>query len=48
MYMVMLQVEVSAPTTEDANEIISDCFGEGPCAGAEVVSMEVLDSAELG
>lgn len=48
IYNLMVQVEVTAPSESDANAIISDCFGEGPCGGAEVVSLEVLDSEELG
>lgn len=48
IFNLMVQTEVEAPTLADANEIISDCFGEGPCGGAEVVNLEVLDSEELG
>lgn len=47
IFHLSVQAEVEAPSLEDANAIISDCFGEGPNAGAEVVNLEVLDSEEL-
>lgn len=47
IYNVMLQVEVEAPSDSEADALIEDCYGEGTCAGAEVVNMEILDVAQL-
>lgn len=44
---IMIQVEIEAPSDSDAEDIINDCFGEGPNGGSEVVAMEVLDFAQL-
>jgi len=47
IFNVMIQAEVTAPNESDAEEMIGDSFGEGSCAGAEVVNMEILDYAQL-
>ncbi|AXG66211.1 hypothetical protein SEA_ANNADREAMY_101 [Streptomyces phage Annadreamy] len=47
VFSVMLQVEVEAPSEDDAREAIRDCFGEGSNCGANVVEYEVLDHARL-
>lgn len=44
---LMIQVEIEAPSDSDAEDIINDCFGEGPNGGTEVVNLEILDFAQL-
>lgn len=47
IYNILVQVELDAPDSSAADEAVNDYFGEGSFGGADVVSMEVLDSAEL-
>lgn len=47
VYSVLLQVEVEAFSEADAQEAVSDCFGEGSNCGLNVLDFEVVDSDEF-
>ncbi len=47
IYRVMLAVQVEAPDEQDAQEALSDCFGEGTNCGLEVIDFEVTDHEQL-
>lgn len=42
---VLIKVTIEAPDSEDALEVIGDCFGD--CAGVQVDDLEVLDIEQL-
>jgi hypothetical protein len=43
VFSVLLRVEVSAFTKDDAEEAVRDCLGEGDMPGLDVVDFEVFE-----
>ena len=47
IFKIMLDVEVEAFNSSDANEVIDDALGEGSLGGLTIINQEILDWQKL-